>query len=363
MFTVIWLIVYTVGFSLQILDTDSFEASSKTSFIVYVLYTLSSYISSIMLLVWVSVIKRRRFLEIIDKISEVDNKIRYTQQEETFMNRNVFFNIISEVTLLTAIQFILIIQYIYLLNSEGYFSIISLLIGVIAKYICNTLFLFQYLNLVLMLKQRYSHLNKGLTKWISGAVSWAIYFNKENEICCLSNMDVNHGILTPFRVSSVGNIERQLKQTDIHSLRQIYGELYDIIRLINDTYGFPILATMCWILTNVLCCLYEILVYFNEWGVTDTAHVITCSALVFKVALFCHTATNEARSLNILVQKLLLLANCRNECVKELKLFSLQLQVMTIEYTACGFFSLNLKFFTTVVSFIVSYIIIIIQIK
>jgi len=51
--------------------------------------------------VWISVIKRRVFLEINENISEVDNKIRYTNQEETYMNRKVMFNIISETILLT----------------------------------------------------------------------------------------------------------------------------------------------------------------------------------------------------------------------------------------------------------------------
>jgi len=102
---------------------------------------------------------------------------------------------------------------------------------------------------------------------------------------------------------------------------------------------------MCWILTIVLCCVYETLVNFSAWGVTDIAYAITRSTLVFTEAFFCHTATDEARSLNILVQKLLLLANCSQECVKEIKLFSLELQVMTIQYTACGFFSINLKLF------------------
>jgi len=362
MFTVIWLIIYTAGFSLHILETYSFEDVSRTSFIAHVLYIISSYTSSIMIVVWVSVIKRKRFLEIIENISEVDNKIRYTLQEETYMNRNVFFNVISEIILLSVVLCILIIYniYVYIFKSEEYYNIILLLIGVIATYICNTLFLFQYLNLVLMSKQMYSHLNKGLTKWISGTVSRPTILN---ERCSLSNMAVKHCIVTTLRVSSVGNIERKLKQTDINSLRQIYSELYDITCLINDTYGFPILATVCWILTILLSGLYEILVYFNAWGITDIAYVTTCSALVFKVAFFCHKATNEARSLNILVQKLLLEGNCRNECVKELKLFSLELQIMTIEYTACGFFSLNLKFFTTVVSLIVSYIIIMIQSK
>jgi hypothetical protein len=85
--------------------------------------------------------------------------------------------------------------------------------------------------------------------------------------------------------------------------------------------------------------------------------------LFFKVTFFCHTATNEARSSRILVEKLLVEGNCRNKCVKELKMFSLQLQAMTNEYTACGFFSLNLNLFTSGVSVIASYIVILVQMK
>ena len=83
----------------------------------------------------------------------------------------------------------------------------------------------------------------------------------------------------------------------------------------------------------------------------------------FKVTFFCHTATNEARSTRTVVGKLLLEENRRKECVKQLKIFSLQLQAMKNEYTSCGFFSLNLSLFTSVVSVIVSYVVILVQIK
>jgi hypothetical protein len=60
---------------------------------------------------------------------------------------------------------------------------------------------------------------------------------------------------------------------------------------------------------------------------------------------------------------LLLEGNCRKKSTEELKMFSVQLQEMTIEYTACGFFSLNLSFFASVFGVIASYIIIMFQIK
>ena len=99
------------------------------------------------------------------------------------------------------------------------------------------------------------------------------------------------------------------------------------------------------------------------WGAVAIMQAIACSVLLLKVTLFCHRATNEASYSRILVQKLLLEGNCETECVKELKMFSHQLQVMTNEYTACGFFSLNLRLLASVIGVIVSYIIIMFQIK
>jgi hypothetical protein len=213
------------------------------------------------------------------------------------------------------------------------------------------------------MKQRNRHVNKCLTNWINERVIRPIYLNKEDERRSQSDRADHDVILTPVCVSSVGNIEGILRQTDIHLLRQIYSELCDITCLINDTYGIPILGTVCSILTGIVLGLYEVLRYFNELGGENLTFVTTFMVLFLKVTFFCHTATNEARSSRILVQKLLLEGNCRNECVKELKMFSLQLQAMKNEYTACGFFSLNLKLFTSIVSVIASYIVILVQIK
>ena len=94
MFTVIWLIVYTVGLPVRILTLSSDDFDSQTLYIAFMVHVLSSYTSSMVAVVWVSVIKRRIFLEIIKNVSEVDNKIRYALQEEIYMNRNVFCNVI-----------------------------------------------------------------------------------------------------------------------------------------------------------------------------------------------------------------------------------------------------------------------------
>jgi hypothetical protein len=360
MFTVIWLFVFTVGLPVRIWEACTDDLGSNANFIAVVLFVISSYTSSIVAVVWVSVIKRKTFFKLIGNILEVDNKIRYTLQEETNMNTNVFLNIISEIVVLTVIQTAVTVYGMYDVEREPFYTIVTQIIDNVSD-ICNALVLFQFINLVFMVKQRYSHLNKRLTNWINGTVSRPIDFNREIERYSQSHRTVDHVNITPVSVSSVGNVEETLKQTDIHLLRQIYCELYDIKCLISDIYSVPILFSLCWILTGVLCGLYVILTEFKEAGLTEIAFAISYSALFFQVTFFCHTATNEAMSSSILVQKFLLEGNCRKDCVKPLQMFSVQLQVMTIEYTACGFFSLNLSLFASVVGVIGSYIIIMVQ--
>jgi hypothetical protein len=177
--------------------------------------------------VWISIIKRRMFLKIIGNTSEVDNKIQYTPQEETCMNRNVLFNIISEIILLIVIQCILITHAIYYVASKPCYIIVIVTINAVPN-ICNTLVVFQFVNLIFMVKLRYSHLNKRLTNWINGAVSRTIYLNKEDDRRSQSDKVIDYDIITNVCVSSVGNFEGTLSLTDIHLLRQIYSELYDI---------------------------------------------------------------------------------------------------------------------------------------
>ena len=68
-------------------------------------------------------------------------------------------------------------DYIHQFISQEYYIINLTLIIICVTYICNILILFQFFNLVLMVKQRYSHLNKRLSDWISGTFNWPICLN------------------------------------------------------------------------------------------------------------------------------------------------------------------------------------------
>jgi hypothetical protein len=65
MFPGIWLILFTIGLPVQILETHSFDKVSQALFIALILFIISSYTSSIVVVIRVAIIKRKRFKEII----------------------------------------------------------------------------------------------------------------------------------------------------------------------------------------------------------------------------------------------------------------------------------------------------------
>jgi hypothetical protein len=55
---VILLVLFTVGLPVQIFDACSVDLGSNALFIAVILFTISSYTSSIVGVVWVSIVKR-----------------------------------------------------------------------------------------------------------------------------------------------------------------------------------------------------------------------------------------------------------------------------------------------------------------
>jgi hypothetical protein len=74
-------------------------------------------------------------------------------------------------------------------------------------------------------------------------------------------------------------------------------------------------------------------------------------------------ATYEANRTQDNVQRLLLRQNIRIEALEQLRLFSSQLIVNKIEFTAFGFFSVNLTTLSTFIASVVTYIIVFEQMK
>jgi hypothetical protein len=75
----------------------------------------------------------------------------------------------------------------------------------------------------------------------------------------------------------------------------------------------------------------------------------------------CHNAKQEGKRGLICVERVTACPNTKYSTVLELQALSHQLEHMKIEFTACGFFVLNLPLLGTVIGGIFTYILIMIQ--
>lgn len=159
----------------------------------------------------------------------------------------------------------------------------------------------------------------------------------------------------------------------IITLRKIYYKLYDICCLINSMYGFTLfLSTLC----HTVCLVSDVYnaVLFvtmpygkkkgffakGEFVMYSVSSLITAVRAVL-LALPCQKTCEEQLKCADNVEELLLLYD-QTEVKSQLRLMANQLQNNRIEFTAYGFFGMNLSLLVTLTGVTVTYIILLIQV-
>jgi len=158
----------------------------------------------------------------------------------------------------------------------------------------------------------------------------------------------------------------------IIALRKIYYKLYDICCLINSMYGSTLfLSTVCHTVCLVSDVYNTVLILTISYGkkegfVAKEFVMFSVSSLITAVrvillALPCHKACEEQLKCVDSVEELLVRSD--QEDVKlQLKLLANHLQNNRIEFTAYGFFVVNLSLLATLTGVTVTYIILLIQV-
>jgi hypothetical protein len=171
----------------------------------------------------------------------------------------------------------------------------------------------------------------------------------------------------------------------IVSCRKIYGQLYGICGCINGIYGLTLLLSTA---TRIVCFVSHVTVTvrfmvrpegstgsWKEWrgwtgwtGSVSRHEVVPflISSLLTAVSMMvvavpCQKAGNEHQNCRDSVQEVLL-RSPHAHLVTQLRLFSNQLENNRIEFTAYGFFLLNLSLLSTLTGVTVTYIILLVQV-
>ena len=166
----------------------------------------------------------------------------------------------------------------------------------------------------------------------------------------------------------------------IHTLRQIYSDLHDITESINGIHGYQITLEMANNFLTFVSFLYytlENISNIKKTGDRDLRgeEIITLEAVsslclvtenlvrIRSITASCFAPGEEARRTGTVVHKLLLYQTLLRDTSTELQLFSIQLLNKKGEFSAGGFFPVNLSLAYSMVGAATSYIIILIQFK
>jgi hypothetical protein len=321
------------------------------------IYYIALYGASLVCLVHGVIFSGRRHALILTKLSLVDTEL-FKAHEERRVNRRTMFTAIAEIIIVLVNNVAMSLYYILSKTQELSFTTLVQSLDCVVTY-CNTMTVMQYCNLVRVIQERYKYVNKHLSSYVNVSCS---------NNCVRSNIPV-HGYSGCLRarneISSFASSRncRSIKAIRLRSLRVIFSELNHIKRLFNEDCGIPVLATTMWMLVNIVLVAFFTLLDSEYGTYTGIVSLISSLYLLTKLASSCHTAGSENDLSKLLVQKLLLDDTLEPKDIEELKMLSLQLNTSTVEYSAYGFFVLNLQFLCSVIGVIISYFVIIVQIK
>lgn len=352
--TVTWLIGLAAGFTLHVSHDILYRQQDMPTKICIALdiYLISLYLTSITSLIMGVTVNRQKLPQLFAKISEVDQKL-FQNPEDKRVFKKARLCLIIQLVILTVVLGFLQCYNVYSFYDGTLWGIVVMM-SENFSYLLNTLVTIQFVNAVLMLKKRYARVNRLLrdpeyrNMWFGVKVS---------EILVVSN---NTALKRP---------EKGEEEELFRALRVIHCELHEAVTLVMSNYGFPIFMATFWIFITIVFVLYYGLFYLQVVISSPTSSeqhevvlslcwCVFCIALLISVTLTCHVTTQEANLTLMLVQKLVLCCDLQNDAVKELTDFSTQLSNMRIEFSASGFFTLNLSFLYAMTGVICSHIII-----
>jgi hypothetical protein len=326
---------------------------------------------------------RTKMVQLVNKLSTVDKDLIHPS--DNVYNRHKTRILIS---LVFCMLFIIPIygSFVYFWESGGVLGGVLLSLADVTCFISDVV----TVNAVMLLRDRLLVLRKRL-----GSAFVA-------EFCCCEtsdNIKMNriYQVLTASHAGSISKYERlpfylQHRNTQdsvlfqrvisdnqskvavkIITSRKIYHKLYDICCLINSMYGFTLfLSTVCLIVcfvSDVYNAIHLLIMpYSNKEGLVSKEEVVlfSISSLITAIraillTLPCQKTCEEQQKCVDTVQELLLRSDHKYVTL-QLKLLVSQLQNNRIEFTAYGFFFVNLSLLTTLTGVTVTYIILLIQV-
>ncbi|KAK4882102.1 hypothetical protein RN001_005421 [Aquatica leii] len=198
----------------------------------------------------------------------------------------------------------------------------------------NTIMLFQYVDILLLLRQRYIWLNREIKKMSQKPYVWNF-------------MKTDKELYSIIHLSNYTNEESSFASAKMLIKRwgKLHGELSTTARLINRVYAFQLLCTICARFIMVTTQLINVYKSIQNPNQSDTNTISDNTAAKARdTGIYLHTLWDF------------------NHFIKdEINFLSLQILHQNVHFTAAGFFTLDYALIHSIVGAVTTYLIIIIQ--
>jgi len=343
------------------------ESTFKLSVrVVCIINILVSNFTGIMALLFNVTRNRNHMTNMLSLLSRVDNKLfRNNSKQSAYSQQRS--RVIMQV-LITLILFgIVYIPLAFFYSIDTWVSYMTLF-SEACRGVINTVIILQYINIVLMVKQRYQ-----LVKHMLSEAATADDVTSSRQMVAEHLRSKNNNKTFPMAIHNLKIYTNFNNLYAIRDLRLICSELCDVLHANNKSYEVLILLYVITILTITVPTTYygvmTIKLAVVENGLLQLylkSAFILCDCAFMLLALLwltvcCQTTTEEIRSTFFCIQKLLLYPNALGWSTSELKSFASQLKNHIFEFNVCGFFTLNLQFFCASVSVIFTYLLVLNQ--
>ena len=203
------------------------------------------------------------------------------------------------------------------------------------------------------------------------------FLNKSTKMSSIDVKPTMDSLPAPMRLADIEDIsenklipEKRLKVCNFLEIRRMYGQIYDAAEYLNSIYGLSVLLEFVRNILSVIGNMLPIIVHLKtpnvENGQYQFSVICRIAFFIFRevaIIVSCHMAMSEAHKLQDNVQRALLRQHISTDALEQLKLFSVQLMVNGIKFTAFGFFTLNLATLSTFIASVITYIIVLVQLN
>ncbi|GJQ74258.1 hypothetical protein Trydic_g19159 [Trypoxylus dichotomus] len=289
-----------------------------------------------------AIVKQKALIEVLQKLIAIDEHLRQSEILPIYKYCTRFA--IMQVVIITCIFTLKLILQV-LNDAEA-----SLLVyGVfnIVDYI-NAVMLLQFVNLLLLMRQRFTWLNRKLEK-LSKSANISLYIDEKK--------------VMPLMPAMIGVYKQTKPEVLLANLGKIYGELCHECRLVNRCFDIQILFTLIGrtiMLTAQLVNVYNIIKSSKKdylQTVSETVYLMLHAFVIFVLASVAGETSSQARFTGVYLHDMW---DCIPSLRNEIEYFSLQILHQDLNFTACEFFILDKRLVYGVVGVVTTYLIIII---